>query len=573
MDVSAPVLRNASVPNPAPQHQPLPTPETRDPAVMVDVLVLSDDLRLFDAIRGAIGERNPVWRARSAEESVDLLLTGRCGVLLVDMAAASSAPTTLIAQVVEQFPDVVVVVAGRLEDEALLARLIRDGFVYRFMHKPLTAKRAGMFMHAAIRRHVEQRETRPTQPLLPIATILPGRFDPLKWLFVAAGVAIFLALLWLFAGGGLKRLADPPVPAPTPAVRPVTHATQPRADPVLSRARAALVAGRYESPLGRNALDLYSAVLLSRPDQAEARAGLDRTIDHLVGLAKLADADGNRTEALRLLARLQSADTTNPAVTGLAELLAPAQLPDPAPAVTPTPLPLPSTTTTAAIPRPGPIERTPTPARPAQRPRSEPGAAVAAVPPMTSSHAPIRYQAPLPVSRPTATTRRALARPDPLAPTVVNADEIRADLLRARRAPRPARSSGLPAASKLPIAGYVNNPEPVPPAADKTPLAANPAIAAALAMPSDELDRVFSTDPVYPSAALRNHVEGWVELNFTITETGTVRDIDVVDSSPPGVFESAASEALGSWRFKPRLANGQPAAHRSTVTLRFDIDR
>ncbi len=571
MDVSAPVMRNASVPNPAPQHQSLPTPGTRDPAVMVDVLVLSDDLRLFDAIRGAIGERNPVWRARSAEESVDLLLTGRCGVLLVDMAAVSSTPTTLITQVVEQFPDVVVVVAGRLEDEALLARLIRDGFVYRFMHKPLTAKRAGMFLHAAIRRHVEQRETRPTQPLLPITTILPGRFDLLKWLFVAAGVTIFLALLWLFAGGGLKRLADPPATAPTSTIRPVTHATQPLADPVLSRARAALVAGRYESPSGRNALDLYSAVLLSRPDQAEARAGLDRAIGHLVDLAKRAAADGNRTEALRLLARLQSADASNPAVTGLAELLAPAPLPDPTPAAKSTPAPAPPPTA-AAIPRQAPIKRTPTSAPPAPRPGSGSGAAVAAVPPASNLPA-IRFLAPAAVSRPTAPTRRALVRPDPLAPTIVNADEIRADLLRARRAPRPAPSSGLPTAGTLPIAGYVNNPEPAPPAADRSLRAANPAIAAALAMPSDELDRVFSTDPVYPSAALRDHVEGWVELSFTITEAGTVRDIDVVDSSPPGVFESAATEALESWHFKPRLANGQPAARRSTVTLRFDIDR
>jgi hypothetical protein len=87
MDVPGPVLRNATVPNPVSLRQSLPTPEIRDPAVLVDVLVLSADLLLFDAIRGAIGERNPVWRARSAEESVDLLLTGRCGVLLVDMAA------------------------------------------------------------------------------------------------------------------------------------------------------------------------------------------------------------------------------------------------------------------------------------------------------------------------------------------------------------------------------------------------------------------------------------------------------------------------------------------------------
>ncbi len=548
--------------NPAPQRQPLPASETRDPGVLVDVLVLSEDLLLFDAIRGAIGERNPVWRARSAEESVDLLLTGRCGVLLVDMAAVSTMPATLITEIVAQFPDVVVVVAGRLEDEALLAGLISNGCVYRFMHKPLTAKRAGMFLNAAVRRHVELREAHSTQPLLPLATMIPGRFDPSKWLFVTGGLAIFLALLWLFVGGGLNRLADPPAPAPAP--RAIEPATQPLADPVLSRARAAFVAGRFEAPSGRNALDLYAAVLLSRPDQAEARAGLDRTIEHLVSVARQAEADGDRTEARRLLARLQSADAASPAVTGLSEFLATPPQPEPAQVTRSTPAAATQPVTTG---RPG-LASPPVPRR-----SSDPGAEVASVPPVTSHPTAIRLQAPLRVSQPTTTARRPVVTPDPLAATVANADEIRAAALRARRAPRPAPASSMRSASRLPIAGYVRTPTPEPPAPNKPVPRTDPTVSAMLAMPSDELGRVSSTDPVYPAAALRNGVGGWVELSFTITETGTVRDIEVVDATPHGVFESAAMEALASWRYKPRIANGQPVAHRSTATLRFDVDR
>jgi protein TonB len=521
--------------------------------VLVDVLVLSEDLLLFEAIRAAIGERNPVWRARSAEESVDLLITGRCGVLLVDMAAVTARPTTLITEIVEQFPDVVVVVAGRLEDEALLAGLISAGFVYRFMHKPLTAKRAGMFMQAAIRRHVEHREAHLTQPLPTLATMLPGRLDPRKWLFVATGLAIFLALLWLFLGGGLDQLADSPAPAP--AARPVAPATQPLADPVLSRARAAFVAGRFEAPSGRNALDLYAAVLLSRPDQAEARAGLDRTIDHLVGVARRAEANGDPVEARRLLDRVRSVDASSPAVTRLAEFLEPA--PSSAPAAGP-----------ATGPAAGPA------AAPASIPTSAPARSSSAAIPTPTTAARVRPPpSASPVRQPTTTSRRSVARPDPLAPTVVNAEEIRADALRARRAPRPAPRSAPSATSRLPVAGYVSTRAPEPPAPVKSLPRTDPAIAALLAMPSDELDRVSSTDPVYPAPALRDGVEGWVELNFTITETGTVRDIEVVDATPRGVFESAATEALASWRYKPRIANGVPVAHRSTATLRFNVDR
>lgn len=303
------------------QNRPAATPEDRDPAVLVDVLVLSGDLVLFDAIRAAIGERNPVWRARSAEESVDLLLTGRCGVLLVDMAAVSGTPTTLIERIAEQFPDLVIVVAGRREDEAVLARLISSGAVYRFMHKPLTARRAGMFLQASIRRHVELRESQGGAPLIPVPA-LPSRFDPRKWLFVGAGVLLFIAILY-FAGG--PREAPPPE-GDEPADPPPAAATVPSvplSDPVLSRARAAYAAGRYEAPEGRNALDLYAAVLLARPGQAEATAGLAATVEHVVAEARAAAAAGQADEARRLLERLEDVAPGEDAVAQLAAELAP----------------------------------------------------------------------------------------------------------------------------------------------------------------------------------------------------------------------------------------------------------
>ena len=80
MDPAAALVPNRKVTDPALQ---LPA-ETHAPGagsaqvgpVMVDVVVLSGDVPLYEAIRNAVGERNPVWRARSAEESVDLLLKG-----------------------------------------------------------------------------------------------------------------------------------------------------------------------------------------------------------------------------------------------------------------------------------------------------------------------------------------------------------------------------------------------------------------------------------------------------------------------------------------------------------------
>ena len=554
-----------------PQTRPAAQAESRDSAVLVDVLVLSIDLLLFDAIRGAIGERNPVWRARSAEESVDLLLTGRCGVLLVDMAAVSGTPTTLISQMAEQFPDLVIVVAGRREDEALLAQLISSGCVYRFMHKPITAKRAGMFLQAAVRRHAELRGATTRAPLIPLTAVLPGRFDPRKWMFVGAGVLIFVAMLW-FAGGGSQRDAMPDAgePADPPPARAAAPST-PLSDPVLSRARAAYAAGRYESPPGRNALDLYAAVLLSNPDQPEAREGLDATVARVADSARAASASGDADEAMRLLARLQDVAPQMPDVGGLEAELAslPAQGGRP------------SRSSGIALSAGPPVPAT------AQPPGRSSGIALSAGPPVSASAQPpgrssgIALSAatstavlssrndaelPVPVTRLPRTTAEQKVMPktrqprvvqsDPLAPRIANSDELRLRELALREASAKLRS---PRASG-PVA-------PTGGTAQST-VAARTAVEAPA---DDELGRVRVVEPVYPPQAMRDRVEGWVLLEFTITENGSVRDIVVVDSQPSGVFDAAATEALAGWKYRPRITDGRPVAHRSNVTMRFDL--
>ena len=258
----------------------LPVPNEAAPAVpvapaaeamLVDVVVLTADQELFQSARDAVGERNPVWRARSADEAADLLITGRCGVLVVDMAAVSTRADTLIEQIVEQFPDVIVCVAGTRADEPLLAPLISSGLVYRFMHKPASARRAGMFLQAAIRRHVECRDGRAANdPLLPLLRGLrqPTAGMPRGYLVLIGLVA--LALTGLLFVDGEPAAPEATATAAAPAAPAAATASIRRADPVLSRARAALQAGRLEAPEGRNALDLFQAVLLAQPEHPEA---------------------------------------------------------------------------------------------------------------------------------------------------------------------------------------------------------------------------------------------------------------------------------------------------------------
>jgi protein TonB len=63
-------------------------------------------------------------------------------------------------------------------------------------------------------------------------------------------------------------------------------------------------------------------------------------------------------------------------------------------------------------------------------------------------------------------------------------------------------------------------------------------------------------NPTYPPREQARGIEGWVVVQFTVTATGTVRDAVVVRSEPKSVFDAAALEAIGRWRYNPRVDRG-----------------
>ena len=64
--------------------------------------------------------------------------------------------------------------------------------------------------------------------------------------------------------------------------------------------------------------------------------------------------------------------------------------------------------------------------------------------------------------------------------------------------------------------------------------------------------------PIYPPRAQERGTEGHVTLRFTITVIGTVKDVEVVDSEPKGVFDETSIKAAKSCRFNPFVQNGVP---------------
>lgn len=80
-------------------------------------------------------------------------------------------------------------------------------------------------------------------------------------------------------------------------------------------------------------------------------------------------------------------------------------------------------------------------------------------------------------------------------------------------------------------------------------------------------------NPDYPQRALSRGLEGWVQVQFTISETGAVIDPIVIDSSPKGIFDDAAVKAVSRWRYNPKI-EGAVAVQRVGVQtiIRFTLE-
>ncbi len=86
------------------------------------------------------------------------------------------------------------------------------------------------------------------------------------------------------------------------------------------------------------------------------------------------------------------------------------------------------------------------------------------------------------------------------------------------------------------------------------------------------LKRVRFVEPTYPRSARARSVSGWVDMEFTVAVNGSVEAIRVVGAEPGGVFENAAVEALGKWRFEPMRREGSAVEQRARLRLRFSAD-
>ncbi len=513
----------------------------------------------------------PILVVADLRQLGDAMLRQGSNLVLLDSAAVEEPLARIVDALTRQFPDLRLMVAGQAAEQNLLASRIANETVFRFIHKPASPQRLQLFLNAATRAGEHRRSDAaslagaPPRPPSKLAFILAG----------LAAVCVAIAAAWLFWPEG--------------AAARLNARDLAKVQDMMQRAEQATTAHRFASFDGTSSAELYRDVLQLDARNEQARTGLDRALNDAIGSARQALAAGRLDEATNGMEAVRLIAPTHPALQALV------------------------TDVQAETAR----QLADANARELMARRQQ--QIQAAVEQMTarikagalldpeSDNAILHFQAAQSVSAGDPAVRSARNQ---LTSALVAAGDNALQAKRSGEARRYADAASRINSSATGLAGLYWRIEeaataaaaPPPRPASKLPsttemaraldavvqtapvvTAEPPVVAPTTAAPPAEPvwvpgEGVVSTSRLktlrrgeaeYPNDAQVGQISGWVDLEFTVTTTGTVKDITVTESEPRRTFDNAAIRAMRNYRYEPVLKDGQPVEQRARLRMRF----
>jgi TonB family protein len=275
------------------------------------ILVLSRDAGLVETVRKATPRGVPVQHSPDLDHIADRLPTLKPGVLVVDTASTADV-ASMVAQLTQHFPELVVVVAGKKEDSGALMQLTAAGRIFRFLLTPLSHGQTRLALEAAVAQHVDLKATDERRSSGG-STSTGGKNYLVTYGALAVGLLVVIGGIWF----GVKQFTGQPE---VPAAQAPAGGTQPGAlpdkpDPVkaeLALAKEAFDAGKFLEPAGESALDLYRSALALDPNSDAAKAGIRTVVDKILERAEAALTAERLEEAIRNMETARSIDAQHP---------------------------------------------------------------------------------------------------------------------------------------------------------------------------------------------------------------------------------------------------------------------
>ena len=557
-----------------------PSPSSGESAEQTRLLVLSRDVQLVDTVRRAAPRNMPLTQAANLDRIAEQLLSLHPGILLIDTESTADA-ASMLSQLTQHFPELVVVVAGKREDSAALMQLTAAGRIFRFLLTPLSHGQARLALEAAALQHAE---------LVATGRRLSGgagaggrnRNYVATYGALAAGLLVAIGAIWT----GVKMFTAEPTSAPAVVATPVpTNQLPGKPDPLqaeLALAKTAFDQNRYIEPQGESALDFYRSALAIDPNSEAAKAGVRAVADRILERAETELTAERIEEAVRNIETARDIDATHPRLKFLDVQIA----------------------------------------RENERHKLSQARDVGNRIRALVAQANSRMQDGRLITPEGSSARDSLAearRIDPADPTVAQGfRELNTNLTEAARvaltegkkdeaqalvnAARQLGSAGpalaqveraLADASRPPPAAPVVAeaprrqvtpppvvaPEPAPAATmvREAPAETKPAAAATRNIDSDTvvqagtLPRIREVAAKYPPKAQIDGVQGWVDIDFTISREGLPEELKVRESRPRQIFDRAALASVQQWRFKPIERDGVAVPQRATLRVRFEL--
>lgn len=85
---------------------------------------------------------------------------------------------------------------------------------------------------------------------------------------------------------------------------------------------------------------------------------------------------------------------------------------------------------------------------------------------------------------------------------------------------------------------------------------------------------IKNVQPDYPWSVLRHHINGYVDLRFTVDTEGKLEDLKVIKYEGSKLFIKAALKAAKQYRYIPRIVNGKPVVTEGKVKrIAFNSDK